>query len=208
MSNLIKFKLMLNKKKSLSKVKKSRHNSFSEFDREMYLKPSKIKKYMCPDCGRTKAKFETREEAERFLLYNGADIVDEEGCRPIRAYYCDSCNAWHVTHHVFPKRVSSFERFLMTNHHSLSAKDQLLFKREEEIRITEIIRDIRKMMEVISNQIYDYAIDCVEQINDLQEYINKTLIIFNLDLVPEKQKLQRDLSELKHLNFDYLRCVN
>lgn len=199
---------MLNKKKSLSMVSKSRHNSFSEFDRDMYLKPSKIKKYMCPDCGRTKAKFETKEEAERFLLYNGADIVDEDGFRPIRAYYCDSCNAWHVTHHVFPKRMSSFERYLMGNHQDLSAKNQLLFKREEEVRISEIFSDIAKMKDLIYNQITDYAIDCVEQIDDLLEYANRTIIIFNPSLVPVKQKLQRELSELKHLNCDYLRCVN
>lgn len=104
--------------------------------------------------------------------------------------------------------MSSFERYLMGNHQDLSAKNQLLFKREEEVRISEIFSDIAKMKELIYNQITDYAIDCVEQIDDLLEYANRTIIIFNPSLVPVKQKLQRELSELKHLNCDYLRCVN
>lgn len=51
----------------------------------------------CPACYRHKMVFETKKEAEMFMMYNGDDIKDEHGYRPIRAYYCHSCMGWHVT---------------------------------------------------------------------------------------------------------------
>ena len=32
-----------------------------------------------------------------FMMYNGDDINDEKGYRPIRAYYCRNCMGWHIT---------------------------------------------------------------------------------------------------------------
>lgn len=51
----------------------------------------------CPACGHSKMHFETEKEALAFLEYNGNDILEETGKRPIRAYYCDVCIAWHLT---------------------------------------------------------------------------------------------------------------
>lgn len=41
--------------------------------------------------------FETEKEAQMFLKYNGDEIYKETGRKPIRAYYCDVCVAWHIT---------------------------------------------------------------------------------------------------------------
>ena len=51
----------------------------------------------CSACHRHKMVFGTKKEAEMFMMYNGDDIKDEHGYRPIRAYYCGSCMGWHIT---------------------------------------------------------------------------------------------------------------
>lgn len=60
------------------------------------MKPSKNRVHCCA-CGRAKMLFGTKEEAERFMEFNAAEILDENGYAPIRAYYCKSCGGWHVT---------------------------------------------------------------------------------------------------------------
>lgn len=51
----------------------------------------------CSSCHRHKMVFGTKKEAEMFMMYNGDDINDEKGYRPIRAYYCRNCMGWHIT---------------------------------------------------------------------------------------------------------------
>lgn len=51
----------------------------------------------CSSCHRHKMVFGTKKEAEMFMMYNGDDINDENGYRPIRAYYCRNCMGWHIT---------------------------------------------------------------------------------------------------------------
>ena len=51
----------------------------------------------CYECGRSKIVFESEKKALNFIKFN-ADIIEEENCyRPVRAYYCQCCNGWHVT---------------------------------------------------------------------------------------------------------------
>lgn len=71
-------------------------------------KPSKNHIY-CPDCGRHKALFRSREEAELFMNLNRESIIDETGYAPVRAYYCDSCRGWHVTSQTQEMRAESTE---------------------------------------------------------------------------------------------------
>lgn len=49
----------------------------------------------CPIAYRPKMLFETEEKAMRFIRMN-ADQFD--GKVPIRAYFCNGCGGWHVTH--------------------------------------------------------------------------------------------------------------
>ncbi len=60
------------------------------------MKPTK-NNYYCQKCKRAKIRFETLQEAILFLKYNAAEIEQQTGKRPIRAYYCESCRCWHVT---------------------------------------------------------------------------------------------------------------
>jgi hypothetical protein len=60
------------------------------------MKPTKSKIY-CFDCGRHKILFESEKKAETFMKFNNEEIETESGYSPNRAYYCISCNGWHVT---------------------------------------------------------------------------------------------------------------
>lgn len=60
------------------------------------MRPTK-NRVVCPVCGYQKMHFKSKREALRFLWYNAETIYLQTGKRPKRAYYCDSCCAWHVT---------------------------------------------------------------------------------------------------------------
>lgn len=54
----------------------------------------------CYECGRSKLVFESEKKALNFIKFNGDEIEEEKGYRPVRAYYCQCCNGWHVTSRV------------------------------------------------------------------------------------------------------------
>lgn len=62
------------------------------------MKPTK-NRIFCPQSGRPKMIFETKEKAERFLEYNVVGEAEflKKGKVPTRAYYCAFCNGWHLT---------------------------------------------------------------------------------------------------------------
>lgn len=76
------------------------------------MKPTK-NQYFCRDCQRQKMIFQTEKEALRFIDFNADEIEAETGKRPIRAYFCSSCAAWHITSRLEwndnPARMSRME---------------------------------------------------------------------------------------------------
>ena len=59
------------------------------------MKPKK--RVFCPFCGYSKMLFETEKKANLYLKYNADDVLEENGRKPIRTYYCEACGGWHVT---------------------------------------------------------------------------------------------------------------
>ncbi len=59
------------------------------------MKPKK--RIFCPYCGYLKMLFETEKKANLYLKYNADDVLEENGRKPIRSYYCEACGGWHVT---------------------------------------------------------------------------------------------------------------
>lgn len=49
----------------------------------------------CPIIMRPKMLFETKQKAYRFITMNADDFEEKA---PIRAYFCQGCGGWHVTH--------------------------------------------------------------------------------------------------------------
>ena len=60
------------------------------------MKPTKNRVF-CPSCRHGRMLFETRQKAERFIRFNGDEILEESGRAPVRSYYCRLCCGWHVT---------------------------------------------------------------------------------------------------------------
>ena len=54
----------------------------------------------CRECGRYKLLFETEKKALNFIKFNAQDIINgnKNGFVPKRAYYCECCGGYHVTH--------------------------------------------------------------------------------------------------------------
>lgn len=61
------------------------------------MKPTKNRVF-CMECGRSKMLFETEKKAQLFMKFNNEDIATENKNVPVRAYYCDACCGWHLTH--------------------------------------------------------------------------------------------------------------
>lgn len=69
----------------------------------------------CVDCGRHKCRFDTEEEALRFIEYNGHDIYEQSGKAPVRAYPCVACGGWHITSRPDFPYSSRCESYFLNN---------------------------------------------------------------------------------------------
>ena len=61
------------------------------------MKPNARNLIYCPQCKRSKQRFESKKEAEMFIKYNSEECRQENGYAPIRAYYCQACCGWHLS---------------------------------------------------------------------------------------------------------------
>lgn len=53
--------------------------------------------------------FATKEKAERFIVFNKDDIINNGGKEPKRCYYCHSCAGWHVTSNDSLEKAELFD---------------------------------------------------------------------------------------------------
>ena len=60
------------------------------------MKPTKNRVF-CYGCHRPKMLFETQQKADNFIHYNTDAILEKKRKAPVRSYYCEICNGWHVT---------------------------------------------------------------------------------------------------------------
>ncbi|MBR1525072.1 MAG: hypothetical protein IJ640_00230 [Prevotella sp.] len=51
----------------------------------------------CPISMRPKMVFPSEQKALRFIKYN-AELYDRGKPTPVRAYFCQGCGGWHLTH--------------------------------------------------------------------------------------------------------------
>lgn len=56
----------------------------------------------CRECSRPKMLFESEKKAQLFMKYNNEDFDAENRQVPVRAYYCEACCGWHLTHITDP----------------------------------------------------------------------------------------------------------
>ena len=60
------------------------------------MKPNEKSLVVCPDCGKPKMQFESEKKALNFIKWNADDF--ESGGESLRAYYCNACCCWHISH--------------------------------------------------------------------------------------------------------------
>ena len=70
------------------------------------MKPTK-NRFFCNDCAKVKMQFETEKKANTFIKFNENEIEEETGFKPIRSYYCISCDCWHVTSKIKTIEIKS-----------------------------------------------------------------------------------------------------
>ena len=95
------------------------------------MKPTKNLVY-CLSCRHNKMLFDSQKKADRFIAFNGDEILEETGKAPVRSYYCRLCCGWHVTSN--PSEDEGKE---------LDALDQARVN-----RIDKVLRDKEKAKEV------------------------------------------------------------
>lgn len=115
-------------------------NLKEEIEEESEVRKEKMKpknRVFCHLSGRAKMAFSTQSKAEDFIRYNSKDF--EGKVIPVRAYYCVSCCAWHITHTKRKKNVDDDikdqEKVLERAIDGLKSKpgSQLEMKRKEEL---------------------------------------------------------------------------
>lgn len=52
----------------------------------------------CPEAGKPKLLFATEKKAQTYIKFNAEEIEAKNGFAPCRAYFCQCCAGWHVTH--------------------------------------------------------------------------------------------------------------
>jgi len=88
------------------------------------MKPKSI--FFCKSALRTKMIFASEEEADRFILFNAKEMLDNHARKvPVRSYFCQLCNGWHTTSNPDVEFFSSYHsRAELTMLNILERKDK------------------------------------------------------------------------------------
>jgi flagellar biosynthesis GTPase FlhF len=153
------------------------------------MKPTK-NKYHCKDCGgKIKMLFQTEKEANTFMKFNSADIEEEAGYGPKRAYECISCGGWHVTSkkdNLY--RKSKTENLLEQYEKEKEIKASLVKKREPQT-----VKEKEKRVGEIENQIKNIAQDAREI--KVQAWIDQ--LKKQIAELPQTEDSQKEIKELR-----------
>lgn len=83
----------------LQKSKQRTYKRFTEKNAQRFVQTTPPKnRVFCNECARKKLLFESEGKALTYIKYNANEIEEINGFAPNRAYYCESCGGWHVTH--------------------------------------------------------------------------------------------------------------
>jgi len=98
------------------------------------MRPTK-NQFFCPECGRTKMRFETEAKALNFISFNGEEVRNESGKTLTRAYYCNTCLCWHLTSSERPAyyRPSVVDRMINTQHRNTLFQIEGLVRQAERL---------------------------------------------------------------------------
>lgn len=101
----------------------------------------------CPQCGKPKTQFSTKQEADLFIFYNAKEISDANGYAPVRSYFCDMCQCWHLTSHEYECRHDS-----QKNDRHLCFYDRFI-SRAVSVTVRLAIKDIKSKIHKINRYV-------------------------------------------------------
>lgn len=110
----------------VQKSKKRRNKHSDENDASYFVQTTPPKhRVFCNEYGSSKLLFETKGKALSYIKYNAAEIEKSNGYSPNRAYYCESCGGWHVTHKEgsVVQRQTPTQRIIKAYYKSILAMD-------------------------------------------------------------------------------------
>lgn len=112
---------------------------------------------MCPDCGRQKMLFETKEKAINFIKFNGEEISNG---KKLRWYYCPACGGFHISSKPYKKKYKGrTDKLIEAYKKQKKAMDDLEKSQIKYQRQTELVNKIYKryFMDKNSSNIEEYV---------------------------------------------------
>ena len=125
-----------------------------------YMKPKN--RIYCQACGRSKLLFETEKKALLFIKFNANEILEENEVAPTRAYYCESCMGWHVTH---IKNGSLVEQRIAESKAKQEAMEKWITEQKSSMKLQLEARrkELELQYQAHNDSIYKKSIDLLEQ---------------------------------------------
>lgn len=137
----------------------------------------------CRSCGRSKMLFETEKKALTFLKFNQDEILEENEVAPERAYYCESCMGWHVTHIKDGTEIELRMKKKITEFNELEKwrKEQ---SKEQKLKLAQKRNELAPQYQEHNNNIYNESLALLNEaktlfqeghIKEAREFLNKAL---------------------------------
>ncbi len=144
------------------------------------MKPTKNRVH-CKECGRVKMLFESEKKAQLFMKFNNEEIAEESDKVPARAYYCEACGGWHLTHLSEPYKGASLTEQLMDQYQASKEIKRAQQQKNAEIK-TETTLYVKAQMEeaerLVAEKEYTKAMEILDSILELgkTKYIKPCLL--------------------------------
>lgn len=121
------------------------------------MKPTKNRVF-CIECGKSKMLFETEKKALLFMKFNNDEIAEENEAVPSRAYFCEACGGWHLTHltNTHPTKTPTQKAI------ELMHKQQDFFQAKEDSRM-QLLEEQKKERE----ETHSYALTQLSKVDNL-----------------------------------------
>lgn len=137
----------------------------------------------CNACGRSKMLFETEKKALLFIKFNSDEILVDNVVTPTRAYYCESCMGWHVTHIKDGNKIEQRIEEGKTKREEMEnwVTEQ---KRQMKLQLAEKRQELEPQYKAHNDNIYKMAQELLERakklyqegnVREARESLNKAL---------------------------------
>lgn len=145
----------------------------------------------CPVIQRSKMLFDTKERAERFIKFNEPDLKENGTVKiqKLRAYYCEVCGGWHITHALLSKEEAERRDGLVKD--IISKATENLRRKQNHIPDEKEIKDEYEFIK-------GFDLKSFGSKKKFRRYLND-----NPDLIPKHLKISDIFHIIKEMSSDY-----